>query len=227
MSEITLKKDGFYLCDHGKVLDKETLMTGWHRILSIENGVTLHNLIDCLKEIDAVQTVELLVNCNIEDFFEEVFVDDKNKDSNLEKIQVSKHFELSEEMSDAIYCSGILKRPIKEEHTGIEYSTQGLEFTPWYKIKDLPLEISHEGKFYDGVGSEMTEKTFSVFIRLGEFLYGLFDELSFFGSPSNRDEQHNSLKKTIEEIKSGECKFVSWKEVDEELKEIKESIRKK
>ena len=234
MSEITLKKDGFYLCDHGKVLDREGLMTGWHKLFSIKEGVTLLDLINCLKEIKAIFTVECLTDCNIESFLSEVFDvwgeiydAEGNEINNIEKIQISKYFELSEEMCDAVYCSGILKEPIIEEATGIEYNTQGLEFTSWSKLKDLPLEICQEGKFYDGEGSEIKERTFLVSIKLGEFLCGLFDELSFFGSPHGRDEQHDSLKKTIDDIKSGRCEFISWEDVDEDLKEIKDSIRRK
>ena len=224
MSEVILKKDGFYFCDQGKVMSSEQFLTGWHKLISIEGEVTLVDLIDHLEELSVISVVELLLDCNIKTFFKELRQESK-EESSIVKIQVSKHFELSEEMLDSTFCSGILKVPFVEENTNITYDSQGLEFTAWNEIKNVVLEISKEGKFYEGVDVPQSEKEVYAPMRLGEFLYGLFDELSFFGDPSHRDSQLSSLNKTIKDIKSGACKMILWEDVDKELKNIKDKKR--
>ena len=224
MSEVMLKKDGFYFCDQGKVTTFNQFFTGWHKLISIEEEVTLANLIDCLEELDVIEFVELLLDCNISAFLKELREDSK-EESSVVKIQIEKSFELAEEMIDSTFCSGISKVPYVEEETGITYDSQGLEFVPWNIIKDVVLEISKEGKFYEGTVCPQHEKAVYAPMRLGEFLYGLFDELSFFGDPSHRDSQLSSLNKTIKDIKSGACKMILWEDVDKELKNIKDKKR--
>lgn len=59
-----------------------------------------------------------------------------------------------------------------------------------------------------------TKKDFT----LQEILYGIFWELTFHGSPKERDEAKEEIMGRIKGIESGETKTVPWEEVKERLK---------
>jgi len=82
-----------------------------------------------------------------------------------------------------------------------------VEFSPMYALADLPIRISkklhisdYDVKIKSGKDID-TEIDFHPSIKLIELLYAIFWELSFAGSPKQRDEKIDGLKKQVDEIK--------------------------
>lgn len=125
-----------------------------------------------------------------------------------------------------------------------EGNSYAIEFTPWCYMLNLPLTVKstvvlckHKWKKikpkkmgFKKNGSNSFEKGLSwvtdrttdgyenqdvqVTYTLGEFLYGLFNELCFFWSPARRDEQEKELMDRYEECK--DAKSEDYSELVEE-----------
>jgi hypothetical protein len=82
-----------------------------------------------------------------------------------------------------------------------------VEFSPMYALADLPIKISKKLHITDcdiKVKSKKdidSEIDFQPSIKLIELLYAIFWELSFCGSPKQRDNKINDLEKQVDEIK--------------------------
>ena len=82
-----------------------------------------------------------------------------------------------------------------------------VEFSPMYALADLPIRISKKLHISDydveiKSGKDIdTEIDFQPSIKLIELLYAIFWELSFAGSPEQRDDKIDGLKKQVDEIK--------------------------
>jgi len=82
-----------------------------------------------------------------------------------------------------------------------------VEFSPMYTLADLPIRISKKIHITDYDVEPKSKKDidkeidFQPSIKLIELLYAIFWELSFAGSPKQRDKKINSLKKQVDEIK--------------------------
>jgi hypothetical protein len=111
-------------------------------------------------------------------------------------------------------------------------NSYAIEFTPWAYLLNLPLTMKqtvvlckHKWKKqkpkkmgFKRKGSKKFERGLSwvsdrttdgyentdvrVTYELGEFLYGLFNELCFFWSPNRRDEKEKELMKSCEDAKN-------------------------
>lgn len=78
-------------------------------------------------------------------------------------------------------------------------------------------EIEHKPKAKDNYFAQPV----AVFERsgytLGDILYGIIWELSFHGGPKERNEKSEELKESINKIRDGSAKTVSWEEMLNEL----------
>lgn len=120
----------------------------------------------------------------------------------------------------------------ENEHAGIPKGYKGgmaIEFTPLAELKNLPLRIRTKTKItlddgtYDEDGNNKVlfegDKCFSVF----DFVSAILFEISFMGSPIDRDEALESLvedrKDAEEKLATGELKsFATLEELKEDLK---------
>lgn len=93
--------------------------------------------------------------------------------------------------------------------------------TPVNQLLELPLRYDPDLVFRDEDGNEEYRTT--IDITFIEFLKAVFYELTFHGSPEERDEVTNELRQRIEEIESGDATLIP---VDEVLKSIHEKLRR-
>ena len=98
-----------------------------------------------------------------------------------------------------------------------------VSFTPLYKLADYPLRLKPVLSItdYDTPIGEDSEITIDMIpsITLIELLYGVFWELSFLGSPQERDEKGDDLKQRVKDIDEGNVEMIPWEEVKEQLRE--------
>lgn len=108
---------------------------------------------------------------------------------------------------------------------GMNYA---IEMTPTYKLKHLPLKLRpnvdlfDEGAYYrkkDYKNPEKYRQGFDVIsYTLGDILYGIIWELSFFGDPKNRDNEVQKMNDSIARIESGEDETIPWEEFEAEIR---------
>jgi len=102
-----------------------------------------------------------------------------------------------------------------------------IELSPIYKLANYPIKICDEIIVADGdkVTHDITKCPLRPSITLIELLYGVIWEISFFGSPAQRNAQKEELDDTINEIDKFEEEgrldevMVPWEEVKERLKQ--------
>lgn len=85
------------------------------------------------------------------------------------------------------------------------------------ELRNLKIKINLDFNIYDNHGN--IHKTASVRPTLYQIIYGLFWELSFHGTPENRDSIKEDLKKTIEELKQED--LVTYTSVDNLFEDLK------
>jgi len=103
-----------------------------------------------------------------------------------------------------------------------------LDFSPVDTLTELPIKLNKKITIYDETNRKgvypppvilEAEKTFT----LAEILRGIFWELSFLGSPKDRNEKSAEIMQTMKDIDSGKVKTIPWEEVKERLeKTLKE-----
>lgn len=110
--------------------------------------------------------------------------------------------------------------------TGKDGVSYGISFTPVYKMKNVPLRLIHsatlfdEGEFYKNKDYKNPDKYTQTFDRvsftLGDILYGIIWELSWYGNPSERDKQGQELNDMVDNIKEEDC--IPFEEVMSQLR---------
>jgi hypothetical protein len=88
--------------------------------------------------------------------------------------------------------------------------------TPVRQLLDVPLRYDASVTFLapPDVAPFRTE----VDISLIEFLKAIFYELTFYGSPDERDELREELRRRVDQIERGEAELIPAEEVIEELR---------
>lgn len=91
------------------------------------------------------------------------------------------------------------------------------------KIIDDEVERKRKSK-----DSHFTHSPVAIFDRsiytLGDIFYGIIWELSFHGGPKDRIEKSAELKESVDKIRDGSAKTVSWEEMLKELESDVESL---
>lgn len=222
---VRIAKDGIhYPKDGASVEDGHVLLRHWYHSVCVDKDVTLADIVRILKGYDqgTLSIVEELCGTPFLNFFGEID-EDAEPDCNLSHIRVYKTYNTLDmlayggdiEIQDYVRCNGVGK-----ESDG-RHEAWALDFMPWSKIRDLPivldnhaeLWIDHNGKCDKPFG------TFLVEISFGEFIYALFDELAFFGSPERRAANHEKLQRSIDSIREGQMKCTPWEELRERVEE--------
>ena len=103
-----------------------------------------------------------------------------------------------------------------------ETDSYAVEMTPICELAHLPIKMNTEVKMYepytrDGRAWSRTGFTLTMHPTLYTFITSIFWELTFFGTPEDRDEQLQDIKGAIERIKSGEDKTIPWEEVKKHM----------
>lgn len=91
-----------------------------------------------------------------------------------------------------------------------------VSLTPVGQLLDLPMRYDSALEFRDRAGA--TEYRTNVAITFLEFLKAIFDDLTFYGTPDERDAVLEDLRRQVEEIDRGEARLIPAEEVLRELR---------
>jgi hypothetical protein len=113
-----------------------------------------------------------------------------------------------------------------------------IDFRPLNEIKKLPIKIKKNISFYDWVKVNEPKKLLEgeIEMKLFDFIGAILYEITWNGTPENRDERFDDLKERTDKIERGEEKFyelktengkLEFRELsDEENKRINDNIKK-
>jgi hypothetical protein len=122
--------------------------------------------------------------------------------SELSYIEIAKYFEWDEhEAQETIDVSGIGEA---DQHGMTHY---GIDFTPVNQLVHLPVRLRSEmeiRKDHKKIGEAPC--TFTLLDVLGEIYW----EISFYGSPEDRDRQRAELQESVREIEEGRAMLTPW-----------------
>lgn len=88
----------------------------------------------------------------------------------------------------------------------------GVDFTPVHQLANIPLRLDDEYivtvEGGDDPKTNQEHRYLGATFTMGEILHGILWELSFHGSPKDRDARSAELDKTVEEYRSRKAKLV-------------------
>lgn len=96
-----------------------------------------------------------------------------------------------------------------------------VSLTPVNQLLGLPLAYDAELVFRDAAGAE--EYRAPIGITFIEFIKAIFYDLTFYGSPAERDEVRADLQQAVEEIDRGEADLIPAEELFARLRERPDS----
>ncbi len=107
--------------------------------------------------------------------------------------------------------------PYSEGKSPSEIISCAIEFTPCNKLIDLPLQL-HPCITYQNITKprDITYYKEAKF-TLGDILNGIFWELSFTGSPADRDRVEEKILKSMKEVEEGTARLIP---LDDLMKEV-------
>ena len=122
--------------------------------------------------------------------------------SDLSFIEIAKYFEWDEhEALDTIHVSGIGQA---DENGATHY---GIDFTPVNQLVHLPVRLRPDMEIHkDHKKLGEAPCTFTLLDVLGEIYW----EISFYGSPEDRDRQDAELQESVREVEEGRATLIPW-----------------
>jgi len=99
-----------------------------------------------------------------------------------------------------------------------------VEFSPVNQLAEYPIElltiVEVIKKDYDNLDApeetlDLGHKPFTLL----DIMKAIFWELTFAGTPDQRDEKWGEINESYEQVKSGEAKTISWDELKKQLEE--------
>ena len=93
-----------------------------------------------------------------------------------------------------------------------------VELTPANELAHLPIRLASELTITDqSYKPDDLLKFKECEYTLGQILYGVVWELSFFGNPASRDKMGEELANRVKDIEDGKVKTIPWEEVKTKL----------
>lgn len=179
----------------------------------LAEGVTLRDV--CLLVKQDLDVYKIIVNNWVEDFIDEAFREPKGQEKEiaidnepLDYLELYWMLEIDERYG------GVPLAAFPSFH-GIGWSEEeqgptqwGVEFMPMCLIIDLPLKINDTVTLCEEGTGDARKKYTPPFVRefkgayctLMQIIYGIFWEMSFFGSPIKRDEIKQNIVEDIENL---------------------------
>lgn len=182
----------------------------------IEDGVTLGQIIEHVGSNNVLAAiVGEMAWADVAAFRAEV-VKPCAEPSDLKWIEISRHIEINADefkrvthIDDSLNVSGC----------NDEQNNWAIDFTPVNEMRDVPVKLNTRVQIRDW--REIGEDGLKViaegdtWFSLLEVLTELFYEISFHGSPSDRNEKFGELLQAVEEVKNGTAETVPFKPLDE------------
>lgn len=208
---------------------------------------TILNMV-CFSSYIPLDTMQRMLCCPfLFEYLEEAQKQEKNPRDGMEKIEYLEVYWEGDKMTTKgiTDCSsmwsfhgmgekGYVSEDVKEHmfsdgKVDPEYRTSfAVEFSPINEIADYEIRIRKEMIFEDWDSKEEDKKyvkyPFTPDISLFELLYAIFWELSFAGSPQERDGQMVELKRRVDEIEEAKANgtldqiMIPWETVKENLR---------
>jgi hypothetical protein len=168
----------------------------------IDADVTLGDIFRAVEPApDLVRFLEEWSWCDLDAFHTEARKP-ATAPSELSYIEIAKYFEWDEhEAQETIDVSGIGEA---DEHGMTHY---GIDFTPVNQLVHLPVRLRPEmeiRKDHKKLGEAPC--TFTLLDVLGEIYW----EISFYGSPEDRDRQRAEVQESVREIEEGRATLTPW-----------------
>jgi hypothetical protein len=120
------------------------------------------------------------------------------------------------------------------EKGGMPAGTKGgwaIEMTPLAQLKHLELRIKTDSELYDEKYKPRYSRKLLAEFRMEptflEFVHAILWELSFFGTPENRDAKSAELTEQVKEIDSGRAKLVPADDLFKKIKKTLDKTKKK
>jgi hypothetical protein len=220
--------EGIWICKSGlrttkwdsnvrEYVDKEInhpyheLRTACH----IEPDVTLRDIINL---VGSSQLLKELISeyswCDVDAFVKEVNRPTTKK-TDMDSIILYKYIDIGREVGEYIHVNGTGPNANKSEYDDRDYvDNWAIEFTPVNQMADLPVRLHPKAKILKDHKEEGESDCYFTFLDvIGE----IFFEISFCGSPEDRDEKSAELNQVVEDIKSGKAKTKPWKDLQKLL----------
>ena len=194
-----------------------------------DHEFTLRDVLEACKNSKIpIEILEEIIQCRyLKEYFEEADKEDDDNEPDDEPMEClelywigdSDTYDRIQNMSHqwgfhGVGQKGVIPKDILEHSTEEEIQEMkdngfrqayAIEFTPVYQMADLPIKISKEMQITDwdkSYGDGMCKTIeFRPSISLIEVLYSIFWEISFCGSPEQRDDKMKSLGEALEEYK--------------------------
>lgn len=197
MSDIvTLHHDGLYVGDHA--IEPQDVIGYWRNEIELTPGVQLGALLSVLDTLpyQDLEAVEHITNSSIEPFLDEL--DDEipfvPPETDVSAIYVQRRVACRQTdarawLDDYISVSGIESR---------EPCDLAVDFVPLNVLASAPMYLARKGVFWSTSGEVIS---IEQHITLGELVEAVLDEVTWYGSPADRNEalQHLIESRQTEE----------------------------
>lgn len=208
---------------------------------TLEDDVIFRDVLLLIESLDEYTALSPMLTCGpwLKDIVDEGLIGESDTNSQTDNITIG----WAAAVEDDFYNEGQSEFTLFTNvyGTGKENTeTWALDFTPAYQLVDHTITLDREfsiedeqkgslkgrREYLDSLTEEerseeryyptivKTNKSFTLY----DIIYGLFWELSFHGSPKDRDLRTAELTETMRKIKSGEAKCTPWEDVKERIK---------
>lgn len=188
---------------------EEQIQSGLHVLrcaCHIDGDVTLGDIFHAVEQDPGLVTfLEQWSWCDLEAFHSEARKPAVEA-SDLSYIEITKYFEWDEiEAQETIHVWGIGH---SDENSVTHY---GLDFTPVNQLVHLPVRLRPDIEILkDHKKLGEAPCMFTLLDILGEIYW----EISFYGSPENRDRESAELRESVREVEEGRATLIPWEPRD-------------
>jgi hypothetical protein len=169
----------------------------------VETDVTLGDIFRAVEQDpELTRFLERWCACGVDAFHAEARKAAPEKDSEIACIEIAKHFEWDDqEAQELVDLSGIGE----PDENGV--TRYGFDFTPLNEVAHLPVRLQPRIEIRkDGEKLGDAPCTFTLLDVLGEIYW----EISFYGSPEDRDRQAAKLDEAVREVEEGRATRMQW-----------------
>lgn len=234
---VVFKPEGFFKAEWDpenstyveRKIDESNFFKYYRFDVKTEGAPTLLNFFEALYNLgpDVCDVISQISWCNLSDFISEVRKDSDDK-SNLYHLSVSKNVFVDRYSDDQnpelqIYCE-LNGTGLADDDSGKVIDNWCVSFTPLYKMKHLEVKVNNTTELTvkldsaPAVGPAHKFESVDRPISLGDFINAILYDISFHGSPNERDLVSQDLKRRVEELENGTAKTFSFDEFMEEMK---------
>lgn len=252
---IIVRKDGLYrhTWDAGQELNQVKNLLDWLRMeIYVEDGITFEDFFNHIM-VDYERVSEVfyshLGGYSLADWLDEWNTPDPMKDIEDEEIDTLEVYWSVEQNNFNQY-----KRPEIEEWVGFHgkgrhrssdaYGDDELHDTAFSfsmtklnEMKHYPFSINEEWNIFNGMvkpedmknleGDDWyilkAHKSMTVY----DVIAGILDDISFYGSPTERDDKSNELQEQVQRIKDGIEPMSEYESAEDFITQLKENIEKR